>query len=143
MFIQSLILAVANQKFTFQVETNNGDIIFTVIPVQAVPECSGAVAQAHAALSVPLRLTVKDTNNVDESILSELQEYMKSRNTLSSNLKGITKNVAEASRAVKQEVKDKGGDKTSPKKDAVAKITAVEEKSEPAQTSIERNTFSL
>lgn len=146
MFIQALILAVANQKFNFQVETNNDDIIFTVIPLQVVPECSGAVEQAHAALSMSLRLTIKSSNNVDETILSELQEYMKSHQALSSNLEGITKEVAEASRAVKQERKDKTTDSKAPKKkEAVAKKSDEAEKSEPApaQTSTERSTFSL
>ena len=50
MFIQSLILAVAKEKFTFQIESKENDIVFTVIPSKPAPECEGAIAQAHAAL---------------------------------------------------------------------------------------------
>ena len=82
---------------------------------------------------------------MDETILSELQEYMKSRHALSSNLEGITKNVAEASRAVKQEGKDKATNTKAPKKETVALKKADKEKTEsaPVQSSTDRNTFSL
>jgi len=107
MFVQSLILAVAKAKFTFQIESSGDDIIFTVIPSSNAPECEGAIAQAHAALAVPLRIIVKNNNDVDELILADIQGYMQQRTSLISNLDVINKAVADATRAVKQESKEK------------------------------------
>ncbi len=130
MFIQSLILAVAKEKFTFQIESKENDIVFTVIPSKPAPECEGAIAQAHAALAVPLRVIVKNDNNVDESILFEIQGYMQQRKSLISNLDVINKAVADAKRAVKQESKDKNT-ATETKKD---KVVATEDKASPSKS---------
>lgn len=107
MFVQSLILAVAKEKFTFQIESSGDDIVFTVIPSTNAPECEGAIAKAHAALAVPLRVIVKNNEAVDESILADIQGYMQQRTSLISNLDVINKAVADATRAVKQESKEK------------------------------------
>jgi len=107
MFVQSLILAVAKAKFTFQIESSGDDIIFTVMPSTNAPECEGAIAQAHAALAVPLRIIVKNNEAVDELVLADIQGYMKQRTSLTSNLDVINKVVADATRAVKQESKEK------------------------------------
>ena len=118
MFVQSLILAVAKAKFTFQIESNGDDIIFTVIPSTNVPECEGAIAQAHAALAVPLRVIVKNNESVDESILADIQGYMQQRTSLISNLDVINKTVVDATRAVKQESKEKDTASNSDSKDS-------------------------
>lgn len=107
MFIQSLIQAVAKEKFTFQIESNADDIIFTVMPSKSIPKCEGVIAQAHAVLAVPLRVIVKSDNGVDEAILAEIQGYIQQRKPLISNLDVLNKAVADATRAVKQESKDK------------------------------------
>jgi len=118
MFVQSLILAVAKAKFTFQVESRGDEIIFTVMPSTSAPECEGAIAQAHAALAVPLRVIVKNSEAVDESILADIQSYMKQRTSLISNLDVINKAVADATRAVKQESKEKDTASVSDSKDS-------------------------
>ena len=120
MFIQSLILAVAKAKFTFQIESSVDDIIFTVMPSANAPECEGAIAQAHAALAVPLRVIVKNNEAVDESILADIQSYMKQRTSLTSNIDVINKVVADATRAVKQESKEKDTASNSDSKDSGA-----------------------
>jgi len=125
MFIQSLILAVAKEKFTFQIESKGGDVIFTVMPSGKAPECEGVIAQAHAALAVPLRVIVHKDSSVDESILFEIQGYMQQRKSLTSNLDVINKVMADAKRAVKQESKDKNTTDEA-KKD---KVVATEDKS--------------
>jgi len=107
MFVKSLIRAVAKAKFTFQIESSGDEIIFTVMPSISAPECEGAIAQAHAALAVPLRVIVKNDAAVDDSILADIQGYMKQRASLISNLDVINKAVADATRAVKQENKEK------------------------------------
>jgi len=117
MFVQSLILAVAKAKFTFQIESCGDEIIFTVMPSTSAPECEGAIAQAHAALAVPLRVIVKNSEAVDESILADIQGYMKQRTSLISNLDVINKAVADATRAVKQESKEKDTASVSDSKD--------------------------
>jgi len=118
MFVQSLILAVAKAKFTFQVESRGDENIFTVMPSTSAPECEGAIAQAHAALAVPLRVIVKNSEAVDESILADIQGYMKQRTSLISNLDVINKAVADATRAVKQESKEKDTASVSDSKDS-------------------------
>jgi len=131
MFVQSLILAVAKSKFTFQVESSGDDIIFTVMPSTNAPECEGAIAKAHAALAVPLRVIVPNNDAVDESILADIQGYMKQRTSLISNLDVINKAVADATRAVKQESKEK--DTVSDTKDSGEKKASSE--SEPTNKS--------
>jgi len=133
MFVQSLILAVAKAKFTFQIESSGDDIIFTVMPSTNAPECEGAIAQAHAALAVPLRVIVKNSEAVDESILADIQDYMKQRTSLISNLDVINKAVADATRAVKQESKEKDTASVNDSKDSGEKKTSSE--SEPTNKS--------
>jgi PRTRC genetic system protein E len=133
MFVQSLILAVAKAKFTFQIESSGDDIIFTVMPSTNAPECEGVIAQAHAALAVPLRVIVKNNNDVDESILADIQGYMQQRTSLISNLDVINKAVADATRAVKQESKEKHTASVSDSSEAVEKKASSE--SEPTNKS--------
>lgn len=126
MFIQRLILAVASTKFTFQIDSNEDDIIFTVIPTTTAPECEGAIAQAHAALAVPLRVAVSKADAVDESILADIQGYMKQRHSLHSNLDVVNKAVADATRAVKQESKEKNAPTCESKGNCEEKISDVQ-----------------
>lgn len=123
MFIQSLILAVAKEKFTFQIESCGDDIIFTVMPSKSVPDCKGVIAQAHAALAVPLRVIVSNNDNADKTILTDIQSYMQQRKSLVSNLGIINKTIADATRALKQENKGKDTATSKPAEDTAEKTS--------------------
>jgi len=130
MFINQLSQCIANKKFSFQVEEKAGQIFFTVIPQHTVPECEGEIAQAHAALAVPLRLVINNDDATDENILTEINRYMSSRTSLQSNLAVITNATATATRAVKQSSKDddsKKGNKAKASTDNQPQATTSEQ----------------
>jgi len=133
MFLSKLITMTAQAKLAFEIESKDGSIIFTVIPKQAAPEAEGVVAQAHVALAMPLRISVEDNDETDNKILSELGSYLMKRNSLQSNLDVLNKTMAEATKSVKQEVKEKEGDSTN--KPSKSKNNESEESSAPAVTS--------
>lgn len=109
MFISKLLSMTALAKMSFDVESKDGNIIFTVMPKQTAPEATGVVAQAHAALSMPLRVSVEDNDEADNKILAELGSYLMKRNSLQSNLDILNKTMADATKSVKQEVMEKEG----------------------------------
>lgn len=133
MFIQRLIKVVASQKFSFQIEVSGDDIVFIVLPSGEAPKCEGVVAQAHAALAVPLRVIVTNDGEVDEAIMSQIESYMGQRQSLISNLDVINKAVAGATRAVKQESKDKDSASNDSNKDSAVESTT-EKTAEPTKS---------
>lgn len=93
-------------KFSFHIETKNEKVILTIIPKGIAPESTGAVQQAHAALAMPLRVTVNDTENIDQDILQQIEQYMMQRNEVKTQVSILTKTLSEASKGVKQEIKE-------------------------------------
>jgi len=107
MFIQKLMLVTGQSKLSFEIESKESGLIFTAIPQQTVPESSGAVAAAHAALAMPLRVTIENSEDADNQIIAELDSYQSKRNLLQSNLDVLNKVLADATKSVKQEANEK------------------------------------
>ena len=107
MFTQALLNQIGTDKLSFQLERKDNKMVFTVLPQDKAPEATGAAATAHAALAMPLRIIVENEPDVDQAILSEVQAYMAQRAELKTNLGILTRAMGEASKAVKQETKNK------------------------------------
>jgi len=114
MFLTELMRLVGTSEFTFHLSTKGENLVLLVIPKGEAPDAKDAVAQAHVALAMPLRIEVPNTPDAERIILEQMGEYMAQRKQVHSNLDILNKVISESTKAIKQETKNKESAQSKP-----------------------------
>jgi len=117
MFLNKLSELLKDTNFTLSVTTSETNMILVFVPNHEVPESGNDIAKVHAALAMPLRISVENNADADQKVIDELTSYMASHAQHRSNLSHLTKAMAEAEKSVKQSIKKKSDKKTKSSKD--------------------------
>jgi hypothetical protein len=108
MFLNKLIELSKGNHFSLEVTTKDQEAIITVLPKHQVPvDSKGAVAQLHAALTMPLRIRHPINDDLDSGVIANIVTFIEQRHVAQSTLNDVVKSLAEASKAAKQEAKSK------------------------------------